>query len=84
MRKSILLLTLAALTAGLAVGCAPTSQTSGRAFRVYPVDDYVARVRLENESLMRRPAVVPATVASAAPQRPRAARFDRTGGVGGR
>jgi hypothetical protein len=85
MRKSILLLTLAALTAGLAVGCAPTSQTYGHAFRVYPVDDRVARTRLEDESLIQRPAVVPVTLASATPQRVRAgARLTRTGGGGGR
>jgi hypothetical protein len=74
MRKSIVLMTLAALTASLAVGCASSGEAApaGPLFPHFP-SDFLVRRPLETAVLVTpsRP-VAPAATVSQAPQRARA------------
>ena len=83
MRKSIVLLTLAALTAVLATGCASAEAPAGTLFP-HVASDYVVRPQLERALVQPPPAPTVLAVASPPPQRARAtARLARPG-VGGR
>ena len=85
MRKSIVLMTLAALTAGLAVGCASSGEMPARPLFGHFASDYTVRRQLETAVLTPPRAPAPAaTVIQPSPQRARAkmalsrpSRFDR-------
>jgi hypothetical protein len=75
MRKSIVLMTLAALTAGFATGCASSGEMPTRPLVAHVASDFVVRRPLGTEVLVM-PAKVPAPVATVSqvpPQRARAA-----------
>jgi len=72
MRKSIVLVTLAALTAGLATGCASSGEMPARPLIAHVPYDYVVRRPLETAVLVPPKVPAPAaTVSEAPPQRAR-------------
>jgi hypothetical protein len=85
MRKSIVLLTLAALTAGLATGCAPAGQVPTATYAPHVANDYVPRKPLVSAVILpTTPAAPLAQEAQAAPRLRVAARLARPAGEGGR
>jgi multidrug efflux pump subunit AcrA (membrane-fusion protein) len=85
MRKSIVLLTLAALTAVLATGCASAGDAPAGTLFPHVASDYVVRTQLERALVQPPPPPTVLAVASPLPQRARAtARLARPAGGGGR
>jgi hypothetical protein len=75
MRKSIVLMTLAALTAGLATGCASSGEMSARPPIAHVQCDYVMRRPLECDYVVRQPletAILVPPKVEVTPQRARA------------
>jgi hypothetical protein len=85
MRKSIVLLTLAVLTAGLAAGCAPAGQVPSATYAPRVATDYAPRQPLVSAVILSTKPAAPAAEDNQTLPRVRvAARLLRPAGNGGR